>query len=200
MSNKLEQLTNQLYNEGVEKANKEAKLIIDQAQAQAESIVKQAKEKADQIEKQAADRAKNNELNIKSELKMSSEQALNLLKQKITDLVMFKLVDSNVKEAMTDAKFVQSIIELSIKTWAEKNSVNPRVILSEKETDLHSFLKTGINKSLKDNFTIETNNNIGKGFQIAAQDGSYKLSFTDADFSNLIKSLLRKSTEEFLFN
>jgi V/A-type H+-transporting ATPase subunit E len=200
MSNKLEQLTNQLYAEGVDKANKEAEVILKEAQTRADKIIKDAQDKAAQIQKQAHEQAKNDEMNIKSELKLSSNQALNLLKQQISDLVQFKSIDEKVKDAMNDTKFVQSIIELSIKSWAEKNSIDPNIILSDKDQELKTFLEQGIDKALKDKFEVTTDGTIASGFQIAAKDGSYKLSFTDQDFSNLLRSILRKSTVEFLFN
>lgn len=199
MSTKLEQLTNQIYTEGVEKANKEAEAIIAQAEQKAAEILKKAQADAQAQALATTEKANSEAQNIMSELKTSSNQSINLIKQELTDLVQFKVVDENVKAAMDDKKFVQSIIEKTIQAWADKGNIDPTVLISDKDKDLENFLKTGINKALATKLEVKTDTGIASGFQIAAQDGSFKLSFTDQDFANLLKSLLRKSTIEFLF-
>ena len=49
MENKIQELTEKIYNEGVERGNVEAERIIAQAQEQAELILNEARGKADEI-------------------------------------------------------------------------------------------------------------------------------------------------------
>ena len=49
MENKIQELTEKIYNEGVERGNAEAERIIAEAQAKAEVILKEAQSGADDI-------------------------------------------------------------------------------------------------------------------------------------------------------
>ena len=80
MESKIQELTDKLFQEGVEKGNAEAQRIVADAKAEADRILKEAQTKADGI---VAEAQKNgNELleNVKSELKLYAGQSLNALK------------------------------------------------------------------------------------------------------------------------
>ena len=80
MENKIQELTDKIYREGVEKGNEEAQRLIANAQEEAKKIIEDAHKEADSIV--AASRKSADELadNTKSELKLFSGQAVNALK------------------------------------------------------------------------------------------------------------------------
>lgn len=49
MENKIQELTDKIYHEGVEKGNEEAKNLIHNAKAEAEKIIAEAKKEADAL-------------------------------------------------------------------------------------------------------------------------------------------------------
>ena len=102
MDTKIQELTDKIYKEGVEKGNEEAGRIIAEANAQKESIVKAAEETAARIvaeaEKQAAELKKNTE----AELKLFASQSVEALKSEVTNLITGNIVSANVKAALTD--------------------------------------------------------------------------------------------------
>ena len=105
MDTKIQELTDKIYKEGVEKGNEEAGRIIAEANAQKESIVKAAEETAARIvaeaEKQAAELKKNTE----AELKLFASQSVEALKSEVTNLITGDIVSANVKAAVTDPGF-----------------------------------------------------------------------------------------------
>ena len=80
MENKIQELTDKIYREGVEKGNEEARRLIANAQEEAKKIVEDAHKEAESII--ASSRKSADELteNTKSELKLFAGQAVNALK------------------------------------------------------------------------------------------------------------------------
>ena len=91
MENKIQELTDKIYREGVEKGNTEAQKLIANAQDEAKKIVEDARKEAEAIV--AASRKSADELaeNTKSELKLFAGQAVNALKSEIATLVTDRL-------------------------------------------------------------------------------------------------------------
>ena len=79
MENKIQELTDKIYREGVEKGNEEAQKIVENAQKEADSIVAAARKSADELAE-----------NTKSELKLFAGQAVNALKSEIATLILNK--------------------------------------------------------------------------------------------------------------
>ena len=80
MENKIQELTDKIYHEGVEKGNAEAQRLIANAQEEAKKIIEDAHKEAESII--AASRKSADEMaeNTKSELKLFAGQAVNDLK------------------------------------------------------------------------------------------------------------------------
>ena len=97
MDIKIQELTEKIYKEGVEKGNEEAGRIIAEANAQKESILSEAEAEAKRIvaaaEKQASELKKNTE----AELKLFASQSVEALKSEVVNLITGKVTSSNVK-------------------------------------------------------------------------------------------------------
>ena len=100
---KIQELTDKIRREGVEKGQEEAARIVAEAKQQAAKIVADAKTQAEAIAQKAKKDAAELEQNTKSELKLYTSQALNALKSEITNVVTDKVVGQSVK-ALTDGK------------------------------------------------------------------------------------------------
>ena len=107
---KLEELTNKIYAEGVEKGNAEAKEIVAKAEEQAAQIVAEAKKQAEQCVQAAQQKAAELDKNTRSELKMFAEQSVNALRTEVTNLLTDRLAADSVKAATADKAFMQQVI------------------------------------------------------------------------------------------
>ena len=99
MDAKIQELTDKIYREGVEKGNEEAGRIIAQAKAEEQNILQSAREEAEEIVAQARKEAAEWKKNTVSELKMFASQAVEALKSEVTNLITGKVASENVKAA-----------------------------------------------------------------------------------------------------
>jgi len=123
MQNKLQELTEKIYKEGVSKGNTEAEKIIGNAKSKSEKIIADAKKEAEKIIEDARKKSEEAKKNTESELKLASKQVVNALKQQMTDIINGKIVDVSVEKAFDDKEFIKKIIETTLKTGAAVNRV-----------------------------------------------------------------------------
>ena len=95
---KIQELTDKLYREGVEKGNVEAQKIVEQAKNDAAKIVADAKVEAEKIIAAAQKKASDMDTNTKAELKMYTGQALSALKSEAANIITDELVKNAVGE------------------------------------------------------------------------------------------------------
>ncbi|MBN2788619.1 MAG: V-type ATP synthase subunit E [Candidatus Delongbacteria bacterium] len=200
MEKKLQELTEKIYSEGVEKAKIEAENIVKEAKEKAEKELSNAQNEAKKIIEEAKKKSDEIKRNGESEMKLASKQALSEVKQKITDVITTGVISENVKAAMDDKEFVKSLIELSIKSLSSEGAADLEVLLpEEKKSELEAYLKSNAAKLLKGELIINLSKEITNGFKIGPADGSYKMSFSDDDFANYFKRYLRPKTITILF-
>ena len=123
MNTKLQELTDKIYAEGVEKGKNEAAEIVAAAKAEAQRIKEAAEAEARKIVEQANAKAAETTKNTQSELKLYTEQSLNALKTEITNLICDKVASDSVKAATADPKFMQAIIVAITKVWVKEGAV-----------------------------------------------------------------------------
>jgi len=202
MDNRLQELTDKIYQEGISKGNEEAEKIVSDARAEAEKILADAKKEAEKIVADAEKKSAEFDQNTKSELKLASRQAVDALKQELVGIINGSITSAEIKAAMGDTKFVQKAIETAVKNWAvhHDETIDMQVLIPKEDEKAISDYFAGAAKGLLDKgFSIETVNELKAGFQVAPADGSYKISFTDEDFINFFKEFLRPKIVELLF-
>ncbi len=201
MQTKLQELTEKIYSEGVEKAKLEADAIIKAAQEKAKAIEQEALSKADSIVAEAESKAESLKLHIESELKMSIGQAVAALKQTIANTVCMKAIQPSVKELFGDKEFLKGLIGNLIKGFAEKGTMDLLLILPEKDRqELETYYKNQLASELNTGLELSFSDGVRSGFKIGPADGSYIISFSDTDFTNFFKDYLRPKTKEILFD
>ena len=203
MQNKLQELTDKLYNEGLSKGKQQAEQLLAEAEAKAGKIVQDAQTQADQILSKARKDADDLKTKVAADVKMASTQSISALKQQIEKTLMAKVVGSEVKGALQDANFVKPLIETVIKSFnaADIAPAGLDVILPEsmKQT-LGKALESGLAKELKSSVNIDYAKNIAGGFKIAPKDGGYFISFADGDFEKMFSEYLRPAAKKILFS
>lgn len=196
MNNKIQELTEKLLNEGVEKGNAEAEKVVASANDKAAQIVADAKAKAEEIIAAAKKDAKGVEENTKNEIKMYAAQAVNALKSEIANVVCQKIVSETTAEVVGNKDFMNEFMLKMAEKWGAGENI---VISTADAASLKAlFLKKA--KSLLDKgVKIEQVNGQKALFTVQPADGSYKVNFGEAEFEEYFKNFLRPQLVEMLF-
>lgn len=196
MENKIQELTDKLYREGVEKGNEEAQKLIVKAQDDAQKIVDDARKEAESILAAARKSADEMAENTQSELKLFAGQAVNALKSEIATLVTDKIVTADVKAFATNKDFLNAFIVALATKWSVDE---PIVISTADAADLKKYFMSKAKNLLDKGVKIEQVNGIKTLFTISPANGSYKMDFGEEEFVNYFKEFLRPQLVEMLF-
>lgn len=200
MGVKLQELTEKIYSEGVEKAQKEADVILAHAKEKAAEIEKNANLKAQSIISTAEAEATKLKEHVNSELKMTVNQSVSALKQNLAQAVTMKSVQPSVQELFGNSDFLKSLIVKVVDGWISKDTMDLKIVLSEKErSEMESYFKNQLAKELNSGLELSFSEGVKSGFKIGPVDNSYEISFTDKDFINFFNAYLRPKTSELLF-
>ena len=200
MHNKLQELTDKLYNEGLSKGKQEGEEILAKAKVQAEEIIAKAKAEAEAIMAAANKAAEDLKTKVQSDLKMAAAQSIAATKKDIETLVVTKMTAEQTAAALTSAEFVKEVILAVAKSFNTEEPVDLEVVLPEKlKKDLEPFVAAELAKALKGNVEATFTKKIAGGFTIGPKDGGYFISFTDETFNALISEYLRPATKKILF-
>lgn len=196
MNTKLQELTDKIYQEGVEKGNAEAKSIVDNAQAQADGIIANARAEAEKIIAAAQVKSEELDKNTQSELRLFAQQSVNALKTEITDLICGEIASGSVKAATADGSFMQKIILTLVQEWAKNDRLTIEAKDAKALTDYFmSNAKDLLNKGVK----ITQSNGIKTDFAIVSEDKGYKITFGEEELVAYFKEFLRPKLVEMLF-
>ena len=200
MHNKLQELTDKLYNEGLSKGKQEGEEILAKAKVQAEEIIAKAKAEAEAIKAAANKEAEDLKTKVQGDLKMAASQSIAATKKDIETLVVTKMTAEQTAAALTSAEFVKEVILAVAKSFNTEEPVDLEVVLPEKlKKDLEPFVAGELAKALKGNVEATFTKKVAGGFTIGPKDGGYFISFTDETFNALISEYLRPATKKILF-
>ncbi len=196
MDNKIQELTEKIYAEGVEKGKAEAERLVAEAKANAEAIVAAAEAKAASIIAAAEKNAEELNANTRSELKLYGAQAVGALKSEAATIVTDAVVKAAVKEAVSGDALKALLVKI-----AERWSANePLVISTAEAAELKAFFAAKAKALLDKGVEIKQVNGKKASFSIAPADGSYKVNFGEGEFEAFFNSFLRPQMVELLFS
>lgn len=196
MNNKIQELTEKLLNEGVEKGNAEAEKIVASANDKAAQIVADAKAKAEEIIAAAKKDAKGVEENTKNEIKMYAAQAVNALKSEIANVVCQKIVSETTAEVVGNKDFMNEFMLKMAEKWGAGENI---VISTADAASLKALFLKKAKSLLGKGVKIEQVNGQKALFTVQPADGSYKVNFGEAEFEEYFKNFLRPQLVEMLF-
>ena len=202
MQNKLQELTDKLYNEGLSKGKQDGEELLQKAKADAASIIADATEKANQILAQANKEAEELKTKVAADVKMAATQSIAVTKQEIEKMVVTKAAATGVKAAMDNPAFVKELIASVVKAFNPQNAspVDLNLILPESlKNEVEPFVMNEIAQQFKGEVKVENSKKMNGGFKVAPKDGGYMLQFTDEEFTSLIANYLRPATKKILF-
>ena len=189
MENKLQQLTQKLYDEGLEKGRAEAERLVSEAKSEAAKIIAEAK---------AEDTAKNS----MTEIALAGKQAVARIKEEISSLIAAESTFSAVKAANLDPEFVKAMLLSVARNWngASSSKVELQALLPEAErAKFDAAFAAAAKELLEAGIEVGYSKEVRTGFKVGAKGGSYYISFSDDDFEALLKEYLRGKISELLF-
>ena len=199
MSEKLKGLLNKINEEGVQKAEENAKAIELMAKKDADKILRDAKGEAKRIVDDAKSEAAKTEKATELELKQASRDLILSLKDEIRK-VFHKIVSSETAKAMSSenmADILKDLIEAYLK---EDGKVSDIKVLLKKE-DLEKLKKSFISKlkdRLKDGVEFRPSPNINSGFSISFDKGKSFFDFTDEGLKEALCAYLNPEVTRLL--
>ena len=191
MENKLQQLTQKLYDEGLEKGRADADKLVSEARAEAQKIVRKAQAKAEDVEK-----------NTMTEISLAGKQAVSKIKSEIASLIVAKSTSEGVKSAVVDPAFVKEMLVSVAKNWngADSGKVELQALLPETERAKFDAAFAKSAKALLDaGIEVGYSKDVKSGFKVGAKEGGYYISFSEEDVEALLAEYLREKVYQLLF-
>ena len=200
MSDKLQELTEKLYNEGLSKGKEEGKLLLARAREEADRIISDARNQAATIvsdaEKQAAD-VKNK---TASDLKMASAQCLQATKKDIENLLVNAIGATPAEKQVSDPDFLKKIILAVAERFSATESADLALLLpASLKNELEPWVEGELRKKLGSGLKADFTKKVAGGFSIGPKDGGWFVSMTDETFGELFAEYLRPVTRKLLF-
>lgn len=200
MSNKLQELTDRLYNEGLLKGKEEGEILLSKARKEADEIIANARKQAEDIVTEAENRAAQLKEKAESDIKMASEQALMATKKDIENLLVNALCTEETEKVLSEEKFLKEIILAVAQKFSTQQSEDISLVLpASLESMLEPWVSTELKKALKKEISVDFSKKIKGGFSIGPQNGSWYISMSDESFKALISEYLRPVTKKLLF-
>jgi V/A-type H+-transporting ATPase subunit E len=197
---KLQELTQKLYEEGLAKGKQDGEALLQKAQSEAEGIVKQAQEEAEAILAKARKDAEDFKVKVEGDVKMAAQQAVQATRADIENLVVAKVVDGTVDKALANEDYLKGIITAVAQKFSADEPADLSLILPESlKAALEPFVKNELGKLLGKGVDASFSKKVAGGFKIGPKDGGYFVSLTDDTFKDLIGSYLRPATKKLLF-
>lgn len=202
MEDKITQLTQQLYQDGILKAQEEAITIIANAESKAINVLSQAKKDADEILKRTIQQTEELKKNTEAEIKTSGNQAIILVKQAIADSLTLSIADQVIRESLSHQDVQIKLINYAIDCMLGSKKDEKLLITLPAEIDdaFIQLIKISIHQQFLPSVNIQLSSKIDSGFRIGPVSKNYLISFTDDDFIRFFKQLLRPKTAKILFS
>lgn len=202
MDSKLEELTEKIFREGVEKGEQEARGIIAAAEKRSAAIIADARHGAEEIIADAEKKASDLRENVDSDLRLAAAQFTASLKQQLLDLITARVVEKPLGEALSDTAAMTEFLKIILRAWSPHTgqAAGLDVLLPEAQRErLAAALEAALSRELAAGLTLRFSKNVRTGFQVQPRGASYKISLTDEDFKEYFKEYLRPRMRAFLF-
>ena len=198
MEIQLQELIDQIKNDGVAAAEAEAKSIIDAAKAEADRLVADAQAQADKL---LANAKAENERMVKSSEDAIKQAGRNLLISFRESVAreLKAIVGENVTAVYSSEALAQLIINV-VEGWANKPDAEEiAVILNSDDLNaLESTLLTALKDRMLKGVTLKANDNFDGGFRIAVNDGGAYYDYSAESVLDMLSNYLSPKVAELL--
>lgn len=197
MQNKLQVLTEQLYNQGLAKGREDGDRYLEEARLKAAETIADADARAAAIIAKAGKEAADLKAKAEADVKMASAQALQAMRKDIENLVVAK---ASTHDILADPAFLKEIIRAVAEKFSASESCDLSLVLPESlKAKLEPWVKAELSSTLGSPVEVKFSGKTAGGFTIGPKDGTYYISFTDKAFDELIAAYMRPVTRKILF-
>ena len=197
---KLKELTEKLYQEGLSKGKQEGEALLEAARAEAALIKAAALKEADDIKAAAEKEADDLRTRVESDLKMAARQSIQATRQDIEQLLVTKVAGPAVDSVLSDQAFAKEVITAVARNFSATEPRELALILPESlKASLEPFVRNELTQILGKGVQAGFSKKITGGLEIGPADGSYRISLTDDTFKALIAEYLRPTARKLLF-
>ena len=199
-NSKLQELTDRLFQEGLEKGRAEADNLVAEAKNKAQKILSEAEAKAAQIIAEAEAKASDVEKNAMTEISLAGKQAVAKIKAEIENLIVAKSVGAGVKSANLDSAFIKDMLLAVAKNWNNGAKVELTALLPEaKKAELGTAFEAAVKALLAEGIEVGFSADVKSGFKVGEKSGGYYISFSDESFEALMSGYLREKVAQLIF-
>lgn len=197
---KLQELTDKLYNEGLSKGKAEGERLLANAQAEAKATIAKAQAEADAIVAEANAKAEAILQKAASDVKTASAQAMQATKSDIENILLGGISAKPVENALSDPDFLKDIIKAVASQFSSSEQKDIALILPESLQDkLEPWVSAELSKLVSGKVEANFSKKVAGGFNIGPADGGWYVSLSDETFKSLISEYLRPVTKKILF-
>ena len=198
MEVQLQELIEQIKNDGVAAAEAEAKTIVDAAKADAEKLIADAQAQADKI--LAAAKAETERMTKSSEdaIRQAGRNLLISFRESVSR-ELETIVGENVAAVYSSDAFAELIISI-VENWANKpDAEDIAVILNTQDLNkLEEILLSALKEKMLNGITLKANDNFDGGFRIAVNNGSAYYDYSTEAVVNMLSNYLNSKVTELL--
>lgn len=198
MDNKIQELAQKIYQDGVEKANAEALSIVKNAEKKRDELLAAAKAEAEKILSSARAEAKVTKEQTESDLKNVISNASDALQTSITNMVNSAAITKGVDAAFSNPESLFAIVvEMSKQMFA--SDANGVEISSSDASKLEEYFRKEAKDILDKGVKIKEVAGKSASFDIAPEGADYKVNISKESFAEYFKSFMRPRMQEILF-
>ena len=202
MHQKVQDLVDTLYREGVQKADQKSREIIEEAKYRALEIVQEAEAKAARIIADADAAADAVKYRAETEIRLASRQVLSDLKRQISDMILFR-ISADPARSLTDspsflADFFMQMWGSGIPGVHKEDPVN-LIFSSEMEENLRNYLENRFSELLNEGLSLHFSDEVESGFKIQVGGKGIVIQFSEEDFQAYFRSVARPAVYQMLF-
>ena len=197
MTEDLQQLLDRIRHEGVEKAEAEAKAIVEAARKEASDITARAKAEADATRRDAEKDAKAFAVRAEQQVRQSVRDVNLQVAQDLEKLVI-GLLGEDVKAAMADREAVSKWVAQAVDAYLKGGEKGIAVELGGKAAEWTDALRAQLRDKAAGGVRVEGSPAFPEGFTIRLAGGRVEQCFTAEAVTDALASLLRPQIAELL--
>ena len=201
-TNKLSQITQKLYEEGLSKGRSEGDRIVAEAEARAQKIVAEAEEKAHRIVHKAEADAGELHKNTMTEISLAGREAVARIKDEIAGAIVARSIEGGVHKAGMDPEFIKNTLLEIAKNWrgASAEKVTLQALLpAARQKELDAAFAGSVAALLKEGVEVGYSKDVRSGFKVGEKGGGYYIGFSDENFEALLGQYLREKVTSILY-
>ncbi len=200
MEDKLQTIIDKVYQEGVEKSQRDADEILQKANEQAQTILETAQQQAQQTKESALEETRKIRRDVLAELQFAQLEALGNFKQQVTDILAQYSINGSLKKAFDNVEFLQNLMCIATEKWDKaEDQISLVLLLPEtQQSELNELLIEKSKEALKEGIDIRIDQHTSRGFRIESKSEGFYISFTSDDFEQFFLRHLRQKTLDLL--